>query len=41
MLERKEHLDSTAITLLIGCCLFLGAQQVLVKATLAELPPIF
>lgn len=41
MLERKEYLDSIAITLLIGCCLFWGAQQVLVKATLAELPPIF
>lgn len=41
MLERKPHLDSIAIMLLIACCLFWGAQQVLVKATLAELPPIF
>lgn len=41
MLERKSHLDGIAITLLIACCLFWGAQQVLVKATLAELPPIF
>ncbi|MEO6293000.1 MAG: DMT family transporter [Burkholderiaceae bacterium] len=41
MLERKTHLDSIAITLLIACCLFWGAQQVLVKATIAELPPIF
>jgi drug/metabolite transporter (DMT)-like permease len=41
MLERKLHLDGTAITLLIACCLFWGAQQVLVKATLQEIPPLF
>lgn len=41
MFERKPHLDSIAIALLIACCLFWGAQQVLVKATLAELAPIF
>lgn len=38
---RKEHLDSLAITLLLGCCLFWGFQQVLAKATLTELPPVF
>jgi drug/metabolite transporter (DMT)-like permease len=41
MLQRKSHLDGLAIGLLVLCCLFWGAQQVLVKATLAELPPIF
>lgn len=38
---RKEHLDSLAITLLLGCCVFWGLQQVLAKATLAEVPPVF
>jgi drug/metabolite transporter (DMT)-like permease len=38
---RKNHLDSLAIVLLIGCCLFWGFQQVLAKATLTEVPPIF
>jgi drug/metabolite transporter (DMT)-like permease len=38
---RKDHLDGLAITLLLGCCLFWGFQQVLAKATLAEVPPVF
>ena len=38
---RKTHLDTLAVTLLLGCCLFWGLQQVLIKATLHELPPIF
>ena len=38
---RKEHLDKLAITLLLACTLFWGFQQVLVKATLPELPPMF
>jgi drug/metabolite transporter (DMT)-like permease len=38
---RKDHLDSLAITLLLACCLFWGFQQVLAKATLAEVPPVF
>ncbi len=41
MIERKTHLDGIAVSLLIACCLFWGAQQVLIKATLAELPPFF
>ena len=41
MIERKTHLDGIAISLLVACCLFWGAQQVLIKATLAELPPFF
>jgi len=40
-LQRKEHLDPLAIGLLLTCCAFWGFQQVLVKATLGELPPIF
>lgn len=38
---RKTHLDATAISLLLACCLFWGFQQVMVKATLPELPPVF
>jgi drug/metabolite transporter (DMT)-like permease len=41
MIARKDHLDSTAVSLLLACCLFWGMQQVLVKATLPHLPPVF
>ena len=41
MITRKNHLDGLAVSLLLGCCLFWGFQQVLVKATIAELPPVF
>jgi drug/metabolite transporter (DMT)-like permease len=41
MTLRKTQLDTLAISLLLGCCLFWGLQQVLIKATLAELPPMF
>ena len=41
MTERKAHLDSQAVGILLACCLFWGVQQVLVKATLPELPPVF
>lgn len=39
--ERKAHLDGIAVSLLLACCLFWGVQQVLIKVTLAELPPFF
>ena len=38
---RKNHLDALAMGVLLACCLFWGVQQVLVKATLPELPPVF
>jgi drug/metabolite transporter (DMT)-like permease len=41
MTQRKDHLDSTAYALLLACCVFWGFQQVLVKATVAEVPPVF
>ncbi|MEO7954516.1 MAG: DMT family transporter [Polaromonas sp.] len=41
MIVRKAHLDTLAISLLLGCCLFWGLQQVLIKATIAEIPPMF
>ena len=41
MSSRKTHLDTLSISLLLACCLFWGFQQVLVKATLPELAPVF
>ncbi|MBA3594188.1 MAG: DMT family transporter [Pseudomonadota bacterium] len=41
MNARKTQLDAVAISLLLACCLFWGFQQVLVKATLAEIAPAF
>jgi drug/metabolite transporter (DMT)-like permease len=41
MVERKEHLDSVAISLLIACCAFWGFQQILIKTTVGEVPPLW
>ena len=41
MTVRKTNLDTLAMSLLLGCCLLWGFQQVLVKATIAEVPPLF
>ena len=41
MIERKTSLDGMAVGMLLLCCLFWGFQQVLVKATIAEVAPIF
>ena len=38
---RKTHLDTLSISLLLACCMFWGFQQVLVKATVAEVAPVF
>lgn len=38
---RKPHLDLLAVVLLLGCCMLWGLQQVLVKATLVEVAPVF
>ena len=40
MTSRKDHLDLLAISILLACCLFWGFQQVLVKATIPEVPPV-
>ena len=40
MTERRLQLDFLAIALLLSCCVFWGFQQVLVKATLTEVPPV-
>ena len=41
MTARREQLDGRAIGILLACCLFWGVQQVMVKATLPELAPVF
>ncbi|MGE3348736.1 MAG: DMT family transporter [Ramlibacter sp.] len=41
MTERKNHLDSLAISLLVACCLFWGFQQILIKTTVGEVPPLW
>ncbi|RZL83367.1 MAG: DMT family transporter [Variovorax sp.] len=41
MIDRKTHLDTLAITLLIACCAFWGLQQILIKTTVAEVPPLW
>jgi drug/metabolite transporter (DMT)-like permease len=41
MTERKSHLDALAIGLLLACCLFWGFQQILIKTTVAEVPPLW
>lgn len=38
---RKHHLDTLAVSLLLACCMFWGFQQVLVKATVGEVAPVF
>ena len=38
---RKTHLDSLAISLLLLCCAFWGFQQILIKATVGEVPPLW
>ncbi len=41
MTERKHHLDTLAISLLLACCLFWGFQQILIKTTVDEVPPLW
>jgi len=41
MIQRKTHLDGLAIGLLIACCAFWGLQQILIKTTVAEVPPMW
>jgi len=39
--DRKHSLDLLAFFLLLACCCFWGFQQILIKATLAEVPPLW
>ncbi len=38
---RKTRLDGLALALLIACCSFWGFQQILIKTTVAEVPPLW
>lgn len=39
--ERKTHLDSKAVVLLLGCCVLWGLNQVAAKAALSEITPLW
>ncbi len=39
--SRKNHLDGLAVSILLACCMLWGVQQVLAKATMAEVAPVF
>ena len=39
--QRKDHLDALAMTLLVVCCAVWGFQQILIKITVAEVPPLW
>lgn len=41
MRGRRQHLDTLAISLLLACCLFWGFQQILIKTTVGEVPPLW
>jgi drug/metabolite transporter (DMT)-like permease len=41
MRERKQQLDTLAVALLIACCAFWGFQQILIKTTVGEVPPLW
>lgn len=41
MTERKTELDTLAVSLLLACCAFWGFQQILIKATVAEIAPLW
>lgn len=38
---RKDRLDALAVGILLTCCLMWGMQQVLIKITLSQMPPVF
>ena len=39
--QRKSHVDTLAITLLVVCCAFWGFQQILIKFAVQEIPPLW
>jgi len=41
MNQRKDHLDGLAIGILLACCMFWGLQQILVKAIMDQVDPLF
>jgi drug/metabolite transporter (DMT)-like permease len=40
MTDRKQHLDSVAVSSLLLCCVLWGLAQVATKVTLAQIPPL-
>jgi drug/metabolite transporter (DMT)-like permease len=38
---RRNHLDARAVRVLVACCAFWGLQQILIKTTVAEVPPMW
>ena len=40
-ITRKNHLDTLAVSLLVICCAFWGLQQILIKTTVTEVPPLW
>ena len=41
MSDRKTHLDARATSILLACCAFWGLQQILIKTTVVEVPPLW
>ena len=41
MTDRKHHLDTLAVTLLVACCAFWGFQQILIKLASREMAPLW
>lgn len=41
MRQRKNSLDGLAVSVLLACCLFWGFQQILIKTTVPEVPPLW
>ena len=41
MVDRKSHLDALAISLLVACCAFWGFQQIQIKTTVGDVPPLW
>lgn len=41
LMQRKSHLDSLAMTLLVACCAFWGFQQILIKLASRDMPPLW
>jgi drug/metabolite transporter (DMT)-like permease len=41
MVPRKTQLDRLAVGLLVVCCAFWGFQQILIKSTVGEVPPLW
>jgi drug/metabolite transporter (DMT)-like permease len=41
MIQRKTHLDTLAVTLLVSCCFLWGLNQVAAKAAMPEVPALW